>query len=72
MRGRFSPFETGFYPHLFVDKTGGRVYNNIKDLFRQGRKMEKEKKIPEEVDEKTVERAEQIIDTYKTALVELA
>jgi hypothetical protein len=72
MRGRFSPFETGFYPHLFVDKTDGRVYNNIKDLFRQGRKMEKEKKIPEEVDEKTVERAEQIIDTYKTALLELA
>jgi cob(I)alamin adenosyltransferase len=58
--------------HLFVDKTDGRVYNNIKDLFRQGRKMEKEKKIPEEVDEKTVERAEQIIDTYKTALLELA
>ena len=57
---------------LFVDKTHGRVYNNIKDLFRQGRKMEKEKNIPVEVDAETVERAEQIIETYKNALEELA
>ena len=34
--------------------------------------MEKEKNIPVEVDAETVERAEQIIETYKNALEELA